>query len=611
MDKNPQAAMLQLERLPCIKNHMANMKTANELEHFKRHLEKYVRIYLPECPFEVTTTNRYTIDTQEASITARKAIRGGEKIMYLTGHRVVLHKHEEAQLENTQKNFSIVTSSRTGEVSIFLGPARFANHDCSPNAQLSPVGDHGMQIVATRRINPNDEITVSYGEGYFGDNNCDCLCATCEKLHRNGWNKSGSATQVDDRSTPSSESGYDVTAKGYSLRGIKKRVHIEASISRTATPEQPARKKRKLNNPASKRLVSQVSLAEQVKEIVNTADLVEDEVKQTPAPSPTPTALERNPLTDSNPTVLQEEASNMVSITIDHVELSEKAPDTTNPSHLQIHNSLLAPESLDESDSISASTSSNIPSVLSANSPQSTTGTSVSEEVLSESHQEDKTISQLVIDQVITTSAETTVTASTEPTMTNPDEDTCPAPSIEIKVEEVETTTLSSIIQSTIPQSNSKPPSKSSRSRARSSLPAPPKHRFPGDYVANKGLLAKPHTAWMTCEQCAERWIQENAYEPRINCPRCERHSKLYGFGWPKTERAGPQDKEIQITDHREVDRIVQKRKKWDEEFPSKAISTKRYGGIWANYRPGFVGGKEKKAKKAKSQLKTKGRRSV
>jgi histone-lysine N-methyltransferase SUV420H len=611
MDKDPQAAMVKIEQLPCIKNHMAKMKTSNELEHFKKHLEKYIHIYLPDCPFEVTTTNRYTIDTQEASITARKAIRGGEKILYLTGHRVVLKKHEEAQLENTQKNFSIVTSSRTGDVSIFLGPARFANHDCNPNAQLSPVGDHGMQIVATRRINANDEITVSYGEGYFGENNCDCLCATCEKLHRNGWNKSGIATHVEDRSTPSSESGYDVTAKGYSLRGIKKRVYIEASISRTATPEQPACKKRKLENSASQRLVSQLSLAQQVKEVITTTGLEKSEANQAQQHTPTK-QQEQHPLGDSNLITLRDEASDLISITIDRVEMNESVPETTNTSHLHIHKSRLAPESLDESDSTSASTSSNVLSVLSANSPQSTTGTSVSEE-MHESHHEDKTLHQLVTKEATTTLTETTVSAMADVAMTNHDEDSAPAASIEIKVEEVETALSSIIVESKIPQSNSKPPSiKSSRSRTRSSIPALPKQRFPGDYFENKGLLAKPHTAWMTCEQCAERWIQENSYEPRINCPRCERHSKLYGFGWPKTERAGPQDKEIQITDHREVDRIVQKRKKWDEEFPSKTTASKAYSGIWAGYQPGFVSSKEKKAmKKSKSTSKGKARRSV
>jgi len=60
--------------------------------------------------------------------------------------------------------------------------ARYINHSCRPNAK--PVGRNGgIVIVATRRIEPEEEITYSYGKEYlqyFLDNG-GCKCAACRR----------------------------------------------------------------------------------------------------------------------------------------------------------------------------------------------------------------------------------------------------------------------------------------------------------------------------------------------------------------------------------------------------------------------------------------------
>ncbi len=70
-----------------------------------------MRLYLPDCPFEVSSTNRYTIYTHEASITARRFIKKNETIRYLAGIQVVITPEEEAELSKRKKDFSIVISS--------------------------------------------------------------------------------------------------------------------------------------------------------------------------------------------------------------------------------------------------------------------------------------------------------------------------------------------------------------------------------------------------------------------------------------------------------------------------------------------------------------------
>ena len=85
IEKDPIAAHKKLLDLPGITRYYKSLDSEDEQEHFERHLRKYINIYMPDCPFEVATTNRYTITTAEACIKARKPIRKGEAIKYLSG----------------------------------------------------------------------------------------------------------------------------------------------------------------------------------------------------------------------------------------------------------------------------------------------------------------------------------------------------------------------------------------------------------------------------------------------------------------------------------------------------------------------------------------------
>jgi hypothetical protein len=162
---------------------------------FRRHLRRYVTMYMPECPFDVTITNRYTITNYETSITARRNMSPREEIRYLTGVQVAINDEQEIALALAQSDFSLVVSSRKKTCLLLLGPARFVNHDCDANARLSSMGRGEIQIVAVNFIKVGDEITIFYGRDYFGGNNKRCLCRTCENRQRNGW---AAVTRVGD-----------------------------------------------------------------------------------------------------------------------------------------------------------------------------------------------------------------------------------------------------------------------------------------------------------------------------------------------------------------------------------------------------------------------------
>jgi hypothetical protein len=183
-NRNPASATQRILNLPGLRNHTKGLRDEDQ-KHFEQHLLRYVLIYMPDCPFEVTTTNRYQTTSPQASITARRNIEPHKEIKYLIGVLVEISEEQEKDLELARKDFSLVISSRRQRRLLFLGPARFTNHDCDANARLAAKGLIGMQVISIKSINEGDEITVFYGEDYFGDGNEECLCYTCEKRHLN------------------------------------------------------------------------------------------------------------------------------------------------------------------------------------------------------------------------------------------------------------------------------------------------------------------------------------------------------------------------------------------------------------------------------------------
>ncbi|KAJ9194980.1 hypothetical protein DTO280E4_5571 [Paecilomyces variotii] len=464
-----------------LNKYLAKLPNDREKEWFRRHLRKYILIYLPECPFEVTTTNRYTITEHEAAVCARKFIKKGEEIKYLSGTLVAMTREEEMDLDLNRKDFSIVMSSRKKTPSLFLGPARFANHDCNANGRLVTRGSEGMQVIAARDIHIGEEITVSYGEDYFGEDNCECLCLTCERAVRNGWAPRFDSPSQSAASTPAPDDEASIPDNGTPRMKRKYDPDTDSEPSAFVSP----RKRGKFQRQSSK-LREEISLPE-------LASSIEQSFVSA--------------LDNSLSAVAAEDRTNGTS------GESESRPE--RPQSRESGGEAPLPQLPSDSDS-----------------PKSTG-----------------------IDESQRSSASTAATSVSDA-------------GIKIKVESVEMSVRESAAVETLQAEQSDDhletvvPKGRSVSRQKRKVMASveddtPGVRVPGDYTKTAKLLAQRYDRWVDCQTCNAWFVQENSYQTRKECPRCERHSKLYGFQWPKTDKEGPHDDEERVMDHRTVHRFI------------------------------------------------------
>ncbi|KAI1454053.1 hypothetical protein F4805DRAFT_339337 [Annulohypoxylon moriforme] len=540
------------------------LKTSKEKDDFRAHLRRYMQIYLPDCPFEVSSTNRYTIVTHEAAVTARKYIRRGQPIKYLSGIQVLITEKEEKELSKRKKDFSIVVSARNKCASLFMGPARFANHDCGANARLMTTGQAGIEIIAARDIEVGDEITVTYSENYFGEDNCECLCKTCEDNLVNGWAPA-------DGTVPVKKSIEATTVEGYSLRH-RRRDDSCASTSRTpsVTPDIRPRilktrsktlkmgseRASTLGSPAPQGILRQKRKREfeSLQSPPVTPDKKPKTLQYEIQTVPTPPSLSRRSSDEDSISARSSgrDSVDVVSTDVTTPEEDIKEPLLSSPvlTPMKLQASSLKQEDL-EPPSLSEITY--IPSTP-------TTQDSIAVAPLPTIENTAQAGEVITVTPPSSQDDEQTSDVITIPPLIVPES---PAAADSTQVTEP---TLAPIESA----SNDESTSKRGRPRGRppkGELPTighvvdehtpPTRIRTPGDYTLTPLLLSEPNTAWIHCTICSEPFVQQNAYFTRSSCPRCERHSKLYGYLWPKTEKEGKHDKEERVLDHRTVHRFL------------------------------------------------------
>lgn len=156
-----------------------------------------LRRFAPNAGFEVSSTKRYT-GQFEASIIATKNWAVGEQVKCCSGAFGKLSTEDDLELKNNGSDFSVLYSSKKGCTGLFLGPARFMNHDCEPNCSFLYESKGTVSFKVSRAIAIGEELTVSYGENYFGEDNCECLCKSCESNQRGAFKKEDANEIVEE-----------------------------------------------------------------------------------------------------------------------------------------------------------------------------------------------------------------------------------------------------------------------------------------------------------------------------------------------------------------------------------------------------------------------------
>ncbi|KAK3984202.1 histone-lysine N-methyltransferase set9 [Cladorrhinum sp. PSN332] len=555
VDPNLATAEEKLLATDGLKKFYNGLRTPKEKEDFKAHLRRYMSTYLPDCPFEVNATNRYTIVSFEASVTARRFIRRNDTIKHLAGIQVTITPEEEAQMALRKKDFSLVVSSRSKTTSLFMGPARFANHDCNANARLVTRGQAGIEIIACRDIDVGDEITVSYSDSYFGEDNCECLCQTCESKLVNGWKPAGGSASIH----ASIEEDF-LVAQGYSFRRRRRDESSTGSGSRTpsVTPD--------IRPRVLKRQRSQMMAGDRA----STTDSVEPG-----------SAVQKRNLEMALGTPPVTPAKRFKKAQYEAVPLPLGSPISRGSSESEFARSPLSSEAGNGALTDATTPGPDSPSGLIL-SPEPTPARPAGETPkLEESASE----LDVRLDSLPTILPTTEKTPSVDSPLNNPTPVEIVPPTLTLDVSEVNATPKAYPVQPAVTETRAAPVGRGRPKKSQSaSLPssAPTQHRISGDYTLTPLLLSEPETAWVHCTNCNTAFVQKDAYYTRANCPRCERHSKLYGYVWPKTEPAGKNDKEKRVLDHRTINRFldpedeakVRGRKHWRDFLNSARAST-------------------------------------
>ena len=190
----------QLLNLPWTKVVTRNMG-GQEKKILKTHLVRYLEGFQTEnAEFKIEKTDRYAMEGfQGAKIVAGKEVKKGAKISSLRGATAPISPEQEKALGDRGVDTSCVMWSNVSKSQLIIsGPTCFINHDHDPNCTWFVLSKGEICFEATRRIKEGEEMTIDYGRGYFGRDDKDCACLTCEEQEK-GWFRKRKRGERNDR----------------------------------------------------------------------------------------------------------------------------------------------------------------------------------------------------------------------------------------------------------------------------------------------------------------------------------------------------------------------------------------------------------------------------